>query len=105
MYIDIYLFFFLAINLMHSFHDNIMLNSKRSFKDNVYNGGRSRSKSIYNGNHSHALSMNLLIENNASPDKLAHFGELKMQHKYSQKENARESYRAIDVSAGKRSYR
>lgn len=51
-----------------------MLNSKSSFKDNVYNGGRSRSKSINNTNHSHTLSMNLLIDHHKSPDKLAYFG-------------------------------
>lgn len=81
-----------------------MLNSKRSFKDNVYNGGLSRSKSIYNANHSHTLSMNLLIDNDASPNKLAHFGELKMQHKYSQKENNRETAK-LGEGTGRKSYR
>jgi len=38
---------------------NLMLNSKRSFNNNEYNGSKSRSKSIYRGDHSHTISMHL----------------------------------------------
>jgi hypothetical protein len=41
----------------------LMLNNKHSFKDNAYNGTRSRSKSIYRGDQSHTLSMHIRIDN------------------------------------------
>lgn len=85
----------------------IMYSKRKSFKDNVYKAiPKIRHKSIYNGDHSHTLSMNLLIESGASPDKLAYFGDGSLQHKLSCKEGVRESVRDRgEVSGGKRSYR
>lgn len=44
-----------------------MLNTKRSFNNNVYNASKSRNKSIYRGDQSHTLSMHLRIDNEVSP--------------------------------------
>jgi hypothetical protein len=63
----------------------LMLNNKHSFKDNAYNGSRSRSKSIYRGDQSHTLSMHIRIDNEVSPDKIRIAPDLNLQHKFSHK--------------------
>lgn len=70
-----------------------MLNNKQVFKDNVYNGTRSRSKSIYRGDQSHTISMHIRIDNEVSPDKIRIVPDLNLQHKYSYKENKIQAFR------------
>lgn len=70
-----------------------MLNTKRSFNNNVYNASKSRNKSIYRGDQSHTLSMHLRIDNEVSPDKPSLAPELHLQHKYSHKENKIQAFR------------
>lgn len=70
-----------------------MLNTKRSTKNNVYNGSKSRSKSIYRGDQSHTLSMHIRIDNEVSPDKIRLAQDLRLQHKYSHKENKIQAFR------------
>lgn len=63
-----------------------MLNSRRSFKNSLYNGSsKERSKSIYRGDQSHTLSMHIRIDNEISPDKYQIKPELHLQHKFSHK--------------------
>jgi hypothetical protein len=71
-----------------------MLNSKRSFNNNVLNGSsKSRNKSIYRGDQSHTVSMNIRIDSEVSPDKAKPCPELHLQHKYSYKENKIQAFR------------
>jgi|688.fasta_scaffold65138_2 hypothetical protein len=39
-----------------------MLNSKRSFNNNVYNATKSRSKSTFRGDQTHAVSMHIRVD-------------------------------------------
>ena len=53
-----------------------MLNSKRSFNNNVYNGSKSRSKSTFRGDQSHAISMHIRVDTEVSPDKIKGYADL-----------------------------
>lgn len=88
---NIMLILFMAQNAV--IHIILMINPKHSFKDNVYNGTRSRSKSIYRGDQSHTLSMHIRIDNEVSPDKIRIAPDLNFQHKYSHKENKIQAFR------------
>jgi len=87
----IMLILFMAENAV--IHIILMINPKHSFKDNVYNGTRSRSKSIYRGDQSHTLSMHIRIDNEVSPDKIRIAPDLNLHHKYSYKENKIQAFR------------